>query len=201
MTRTTLILSILLAVSLCINLLIAGIAIGHAVGRDDRPGWDGPSVLQFMGPGATLIPEETAGNVLARLRRESAGDRGHFFSEIRKAREEVRSALAARPFDPAAADAAFTSVRQATAAMQQRLQEAVVRTMAEEQARGTLPPPPPPKERRSSGRERPDRDRGGPERHGPDRPGPDRPGPDRPGPDGPGPARPAPGGPEPEGGR
>lgn len=208
MQRRTLYLAIGLAVSLAFNMLFIGIMLGHraAGGKADGRGEGGrpdgraegraPPGFASAGPGGlfifdramSAIPEELRDDLRRKL--NSQKDDIRLQSEaVRTARREVVRALSARPFDPAAAAAAFATLRRQIDGAQERLHTATIDVMSGAQATGTLPPPgrspmrPPPPPRDGPRGEGP---RGeGPRGEGPQGEGPRGEGPRGPGPDGP----------------
>lgn len=135
MRRSTLILTVALVVSVSLNLLVAGLMLGHHLsGRGGRGG--NPGLERLF----ATVPDE----VRREVRRAMAEDeqvRDARRLALREARQQVAAALSARPFDPAAADAALTNLRAQGDQVADKLHATLVRAMAEAQARGTLPPP------------------------------------------------------------
>lgn len=135
MRRSTLFLTIALVVSVSLNLLVAGLFIGHRLGG--HPGRGGNPGLERL---FATVPEE----IRREVRRAMTADdeaRQARRQALREARQQVSAALSARPFDPAAADAALTNLRAQGDQVADKLHATLVRTMAEAQAKGTLPPP------------------------------------------------------------
>lgn len=149
MRRTTLILSLALAVSVAVNMLLGGLIAGHHWG--DPPRHRSGDFL--FDRAFSAVPEELRGPIRERLRPEGS-DLRMDMREMRDARRAVDTALRARPFDPAAADAALAALRAKVGETQSSLHATVVGVMAEAQANGTLPPPPEPKRRDTRERER-----------------------------------------------
>ncbi|MFM2045699.1 MAG: hypothetical protein RLY86_4275 [Pseudomonadota bacterium] len=142
MTRKTLILSLLLALSLGGNILVGGLILGHRFAGP--PGADGTRGMIFDRVLGT-VPEEVRPGIRTRLDGQD-GLRSRM-QEVRHARRAVNDALRARPFDPTAADRALTDLRDRITAAQAALHRAVVAELAAAQAAGTLPPPPERRER------------------------------------------------------
>ncbi|HYC04475.1 MAG TPA: periplasmic heavy metal sensor [Azospirillaceae bacterium] len=137
MSRTVKILAALLTLSVALNLLVGGMILGrwlqgphgmkgeHAVLRQggDRP--QGKRPRDFVERFVASAPEEMRPYMREALegRREEA--QAHR-SEVQEARRAVGTALAAEPFDRAAAGAALERLRTVTAEGQRRLHEVVL---------------------------------------------------------------------------
>ena len=141
-------LSIVLAISVAVNLLLGGIMLGRAFRHRHQPPFDvgEPPGMHAerdrrKGPLRDLFREH--GDAL-REKRRSMGD----------ARRTAREALEAEPFDRAALERALEGLRKETVASQEIMHRAIV----EAAATG------PPEERKKLGRalERPERDGRGP---------------------------------------
>lgn len=145
MRRTTLFLSLALAVSVAINLLIAGIVVGNrAAERRLPPAAQGSQLGAAAGfqldRSLGVVPEA----LKSAIREELTADRGRMRDQVRgvrAARLAVVDTLSRRPFDAAAARAALGKLRDVTALAQFRLHEAVVDAMEKAESAGTLPPP------------------------------------------------------------
>lgn len=163
MRRQTLILTILLVLSVSANLAVAGIVLGHRLQGGGPFGKD-----SHRSP----YPELAMGHVPSELRKalwghirnpgDPAAARGEALRDsVRQAMAEAARTLRARPFDADAASAALVRLRQTTLAAQERVHGAIVQTLEEAQARGTLPPAPDPDDdppgRRGGGPDAPDR--------------------------------------------
>ncbi|QJE72809.1 periplasmic heavy metal sensor [Aerophototrophica crusticola] len=135
MRRSTLFLTIALVISVSLNLLVAGLMLGHHLsGRGGRGG--NPSLDRLF----ATVPDEIRREV-RRAMSEDGQAREARRQALREARQQVAAALGARPFDPAAADAALANLRAHGEQVADKLHATLVRTMAEAQANGTLPPP------------------------------------------------------------
>lgn len=133
MKRSTLILSILLVVSVSINLGIAGVMLGHRL-RHDPPRMINDRVAQ-------LLPETVRRDMHERMRAniDTVRERVQI---LRNVRREVNEALRARPFDAARAEMALAALRLEIGRGQSDLHAVIIDRMKAAQDAGTLPPPP-----------------------------------------------------------
>jgi len=138
MKRTTLILSVALVLSVAVNLLIAGMVIGHRFGGDRR----GPHELAgILDRSLWAVPRDLRGDVRSRLHGGRDGLETRM-QAVREARRAANEALRARPVDPASAEAALARLRAATGDAQAAFHGIVLDVMLDAQQAGTLPPPP-----------------------------------------------------------
>lgn len=133
MKRSTLILSILLVASLSVNLAVAGLMIGHRM-RGGPPVGMPDKILG-------LVPERLQPDIHQAMHPRDPAVRQQM-EALRDARRNVLASLRERPFDRAAAEAAFAALRDETTRAQERLHLTIIDRMAAAQAAGTLPPPP-----------------------------------------------------------
>jgi uncharacterized membrane protein len=132
--RTTLILAIVLAVSLCLNLFAGG---AWLAGRwiDRRLETASASVMR-------AYPPEVRRDVLRRLLQDRTGLRAAV-GGLREARQRMVAVMQADPLDRGALESAMAEVRTRTGALQALLQSALVDTLAEtpaEERAKILPP-------------------------------------------------------------
>lgn len=132
--RTTLILAIALAASLCLNLFLGG---AWLAGRwfERRAEANAASVMR-------AYPPELRRDVLRRLLRDRSELRSAV-GGLREARQRMVVVMRADPLDRAALDAAMAEVRSRTGALQALLQSALADTLAETPAeeRARIQPP------------------------------------------------------------
>jgi len=132
--RTTLILAIALAVSLCLNLFAGG---AWLAGR-----WFDRHVEATAASVMRAYPPELRRDVLRRLLQDRAELRSAV-GGLREARQRMVAVMRADPLDRAALDAAMAEVRSRTGALQALLQSALADTLAETPAeeRARIQPP------------------------------------------------------------
>ena len=132
--RTTLILAIALAASLCVNLFLGG---AWLAGRwfERRVEATAASVLR-------AYPPELRRDVVLRLLQDRAELRAAV-GGLREARQRMVAVMRADPLDRAALDAAMAEVRARTGALQALLQSALAASLAETPAgeRAKILPP------------------------------------------------------------
>jgi len=114
-----------LVVSLIVNVAFIGLFAGHYIFRPGR----GHPVDFAMHRLIHGMPKEARDPVRAEMetRRPQVAAK---IAELRKARQDVRAALAADPFDRARLDAAFAEVQTSSAAVQAELHSAVADAVA-----------------------------------------------------------------------
>jgi uncharacterized membrane protein len=127
---------IALAVSLALNLAVAGLVGGAILGRSG-PG-EAPAIRALgLGPFALALPRERRDEVRGRIEADMPRLRAER-SEIGRSLREVQRALLAEPFDRAAAAQALARSREATLALQSAGHAALLDTLeamsAEERA-------------------------------------------------------------------
>jgi|GEM_PF-6561854 len=128
-SRTTTLLAIVLVVSLAVNFFIAGMFFAHP----GRPhfGMMGPrgenTVFVHGAPGG--LSREGREIIRQSLEGQGASIREHA-EAMSKAQDAIRKALRARPFDPAALDAAQDQMRQAVDAVQTAMQSRIAQVAA-----------------------------------------------------------------------
>jgi hypothetical protein len=105
-----------LLISLAVNVLIAGVVLGHLHGPPA-----GEDFEHIVGMIARPYPPEIQRGIMdsARADRDELRQK---FDAMRETRRKAFEAARADPFDPAALDAANAAVRAATDAMQQAVQ-------------------------------------------------------------------------------
>jgi uncharacterized membrane protein len=118
---------IALAVSLALNLLVAGLVGGAILGRP-APG-EAPAIRTLgLGPFALALPREARDEVRDRIEADMAEVR-HNRAEIGRSLMAVRSALLSEPFDRDAADRALGQSREAAIALQAQGHGALLDTL------------------------------------------------------------------------
>jgi uncharacterized membrane protein len=119
MSQPARVLSVLLAVSLAINIFVLGFAVARVwqrPGQHDRgPGREGPLFH------ADRILGETGGGKLEWLSREQRRELVPRFKALRRARQDAEQALRKEPFDRAAFEQALERVRGETVNVQSAL--------------------------------------------------------------------------------
>ncbi|GEM_PF-4640305 len=111
-----------LLVSLAVNLLVAGVVLGHWHHRDSRP--------PPMAWATDSLTEETRQIVRQRMRSQFPKVRP-LREAMRSAVQDVRQAAGAEPFDPAAMNQALEAMREVTAQYQDLMQENAVELAAQ----------------------------------------------------------------------
>lgn len=109
-------LKIALAMSLALNLAVAGLVLGAMIGFGPRADRDDPRLRALgLGPFAIALSREDRAGFAARIDRESLGaERRSLGMGLR----QLGEALRADPFDRTAAEAALARMRAATATLQ-----------------------------------------------------------------------------------
>jgi uncharacterized membrane protein len=114
-------LAVALVVSVGINLLFVGIAAGRYF---THRGFERPGEPIAERIGRALPPE--AGEIFRNELRQRRPDIASARLALREARQEVRTALAAEPFDPARLEAALGEMRRRGLSLQQTMHESMV---------------------------------------------------------------------------
>lgn len=117
--------AVVLVVSLAINVLIAGVVLGHLHGPPS-----GEDFEHIVGLIARPYPPEIQRGIMDRARADRDELRQKF-DAMRDARRKAFEAARADPFDQAALDAANADIRKATDAMQQAVQGLETAAIAE----------------------------------------------------------------------
>ncbi|WP_084398387.1 periplasmic heavy metal sensor [Henriciella aquimarina] len=125
-------LAVALVISLVANALLLGLVLGNSLGKPARDGDDGRrggprgGGEEFMLARGleSVVPEETQDEMRETFRETFRKSRD-LWQAKHEARDALTKALAARPFDQAAVDAAFADMRAADDALKARFQSAL----------------------------------------------------------------------------
>lgn len=119
----------LLLASLVLNGLLGGYLIGRVSGP---PHWRGMHHREEPPSSFSLgsVPAPLRDGIRAKLR-ENRGEARQIFEGLRGARDELREAIGAEPFDPARLAAAFATLRTAQSGLQQDLHRIAVQVVTE----------------------------------------------------------------------
>jgi uncharacterized membrane protein len=116
---------IVLAISLGLNLLIVGAAIGF--GLRERPG---PRFPAHLSDSLETVAPEVRDQISAEIRRERKEGR-ELHKQMRNEQRQLAKVILSEPFDPEAARSAFAKTRQARDAVQQHMHEQMLLVLAE----------------------------------------------------------------------
>lgn len=116
---------IVLAISLGLNLLIVGAAIGF--GLRERPG---PRFPAHLSDSLETVAPEVRDQISAQVRRQRKEGR-ELHKQMRNEQRQLAKVILSEPFDPEAARGAFASTRQARDAVEKHMHEQMLLVLAE----------------------------------------------------------------------